>query len=383
MSYKIPFCRVSLEGTELDNLAASLRSGYIAGDGQFTKKCQNEIERLIDARSVLLTTSCTSALELSALLLDIGPGDEVILPSFTFVSTANAFVLRGARPVFVDIRPDTLNLDEGLVAQAITPKTRAIVPVHYAGVGCDMDALGRLADMHDLRVVEDAAQGFLATYRGRQLGAIGDIGCFSFHETKTFTCGEGGAVVLNRPDLVRRAEILREKGTNRSAFFRGEVDKYTWIDVGSSYLPSDLLAAVLLAQIDCREGIIDKRRAIFERYAMGLSPLADRGRVALCRVPEDCTVNYHMFYFLAADRDERTALLAHMRKQGILATFHYVPLHTSPFARRYGSVPSLPVTESVADRLVRLPLYNSLTEDEQEQVIRQVVSFYDSYVPAT
>lgn len=360
----------------MENLVATLKSGYVAGDGQFSKRCHAEIERLLGAPRALLTTSCTSALELAALLADVGPGDEVILPSFTFTSTANAFVLRGARPVFVDIRADTLNMDEGLVAQAVTSRTKVIVPVHYNGVACEMDEINSVAKRNNLMVVEDAAQGFLATYRGRQLGTLGDIGCFSFHETKTFTCGEGGAIVLNRPDLIHRAEILREKGTNRSAFFRGEVDKYTWVDVGSSFLPSDLLAAFLLAQIEARDAIIGKRRALCERYAAELEPLASRGLIELCRIPKDRTVNHHLFYLLTRAKEERTGLLSHLKSLGILGTFHYVPLHSSPFAKKLGIDVMLPVTDSISDRILRLPLYNSLSEADQGQVIDQVKAFY-------
>lgn len=360
----------------MENLVAALKSGYVAGDGHFSKRCHAEIERLLGAPRALLTTSCTSALELAALLADVGPGDEVILPSFTFTSTANAFVLRGARPVFVDIRPDTLNLDEGLIAQAVTSRTKAIVPVQYNGVACEMEEIGRVAARNNLMVIEDAAQGFLATYRGKPLGTLGDIGCFSFHETKTFTCGEGGAIVLNRPDLIQRAEILREKGTNRSAFFRGEVDKYTWVDLGSSLLPSDLLAAFLLAQIEARETIISKREAVFRRYAEELEPLVSRGLVDLCQIPDDRTVNYHLFYLLTRTHAERTALLEHLRRHGILGTFHYVPLHSSPYAKSLGIDVVLPVTESISDRILRLPLYNSLSEADQGAVISQIKNFY-------
>ena len=335
------------------------------------------LERRFGVRRTLLTTSCTSALEIAALLCDLRPGDEVIVPSYTFVSTANAFVLRGATPVFVDIRPDTLNIDESLIEAAITSRTRAIFPVHYAGVACEMDTIMDIARRHDLLVVEDAAQGVFACYKGQWLGSIGHLGCYSFHETKNFSCGEGGALVVNDPAMERRAEILREKGTNRSQFLRGQVDKYTWVDVGSSYVPSDMLAAFLAGQLENMDMITARRGEIFHLYAALLAPLAARGLIRLPVVPQHCTPNYHMFHVLAADIEERTALIAHLRAAGILAVFHYVPLHSSPFARTFGvSQTSLPVTEDCSARLLRLPMYFDLTDRDVEDVANSVLEFY-------
>ena len=333
-----------------------------------------------DAQRVLLTPSCTAALEIAALLCGLGPGDEVILPSYTFVSTANAVVLRGATPVFVDVRPDTLNIDERLIEAAITPRTRAIFPVHYAGVACEMDEIMSIARRQNLLVVEDAAQGVFAKYKDRWLGAIGHLGCYSFHETKNFSCGEGGALVVNDPKLENRAEILRAKGTNRSQFLRGQVDKYTWVDVGSSYVLSDMLAAFLLGQLENMERITSRRRAIYERYAAALAALAVDNRIGIPFVPSHCTTNHHMFYILAADLEERTALIAHLRDAGILAVFHYVPLHSAPFARSIGVPPvDLPVTDKVSSSLVRLPMYYDLSDHEVDQVARCVNEFYEAW----
>jgi dTDP-4-amino-4,6-dideoxygalactose transaminase len=335
------------------------------------------LEQRFGAHRVLLTTSCTAALELAALLCDLQPGDEVIVPSYTFVSTANAFVLRGARPVFVDIRPDTLNIDERLIEQAITPRTRAIFPIHYAGVSCEMDAIMEIADRHSLKVVEDAAQGVFARYNDQWLGTIGHLGCYSFHETKNFSCGEGGALVINDPAMEKRAEILREKGTNRSQFMRGQVDKYTWVDVGSSYVPSDMLAAFLAGQLEHMDKITIRRGEIFDRYAALLGALAKQGLIRMPSVPQPCTPNHHMFYILTADIEERSALIAHLRAAGILAVFHYVPLHSSPFARSIG-VPHtpLPVTEDISARLLRLPMYNDLTDHDVTEIAEAVLGFY-------
>ena len=327
------------------------------------------------AQRVLLTPSCTAV----GLLCGLGPGDEVILPSYTFVSTANAVVLRGATPVFVDVRPDTLNIDERLIEAAITPRTRAIFPVHYAGVACEMDEIMTIARRHNLLVVEDAAQGVFAKYKERWLGAIGHLGCYSFHETKNFSCGEGGALVVNDPEVENRAEILRAKGTNRSQFLRGQVDKYTWVDIGSSYVLSDMLAAFLLGQLEHMQRITSRRRAIYERYAAAFAPLSAGNRIGVPFAPSHCTTNHHMFYILAADLEERTALIAHLRDAGILAVFHYVPLHSSPFARSIG-VPQvdLPVTDKVSSSLVRLPMYFDLSDHEVDQVARCVIEFYDA-----
>jgi dTDP-4-amino-4,6-dideoxygalactose transaminase len=382
MTIRIPFNKPCVVGPEMIYVGQAVAGGHASGDGPFTRRVQTMLEQRFGAGRALLTTSCTSALEIAALLCGLKPGDEVILPSFTFVSTANAFVLRGAKPVFVDIRPDTLNIDERLIEPAITPRTRAIFPIHYAGVACEMDAIMQIARRHDLLVVEDAAQGVFARYKERWLGTIGDLGCYSFHETKNFSCGEGGALVVNDPSLEKRAEILREKGTNRSQFLRGQVDKYTWVDVGSSYLPSDLLAAFLTGQLENMEKITARRAEIFQRYATMLAPLADRGLLRLPFVPEHCTTNYHMFYVLAADIQERTALMEHLRAAGILAVFHYVPLHASPFARSL-ELPQtlLPVTEDASARLLRLPMCFGLADHEVEEVASSVLDFYRARYP--
>jgi len=377
MTIHIPFNKPSIVGSELIYVGQAVAGGHASGDGPFTRRAQKLMEERFGARRMLLTTSCTAALEMAALLCDLGPGDEVILPSYTFVSTANAVVLRGATPVFVDIRPDTLNIDERLIEAAITPRTRAIFPIHYAGVACEMDEIMAIAGRHNLLVVEDAAQGVFAKYKDQWLGTLGHMGCYSFHETKNFSCGEGGALVINDPRLEKRAEILREKGTNRSQFLRGQVDKYTWVDIGSSYVPSDMLAAFLVGQLENMEKITTRRGEIYNRYAGMLAPLAERGLIHLPSVPQHCTNNFHMFYILAADLDERTALIAHLRQAGILAVFHYVPLHSSPFARSLG-VPqaSLPVTEDSSSRLLRLPMYFDLTDREVAEVASCVLDFY-------
>ncbi len=377
MSHRIPFNRPCVAGRETENIAAAIAAGRTSGDGPFTKQCQALLERRFGAARALLTTSCTSALEMAALLCDLGPGDEVILPSYTFVSTANAFVLRGAQPVFVDIRPDTLNLDERRVEQAVTDRTRVICPVHYAGVACEMDTILDIARRHGLRVVEDAAQGVNASYRGRWLGTLGDLGCFSFHETKNFSSGEGGALLVNDAALERRAEIVREKGTNRSQFLRGQVDKYSWVDVGSSYVPSDLLAAFLLGQLEQMERITQRREAIYRRYEAQLAPLAQDGRLVLPTIPAECRSNYHMFYVLTADIEERTALIAHLGRAGIQAVFHYVPLHSSVVGARLGTASThLPVTDRVSAGLVRLPMFYDLTDSEVDEVCEAVTGFF-------
>jgi dTDP-4-amino-4,6-dideoxygalactose transaminase len=363
-------------GRELDYIAQAVHGGQLAGNGPFTRRCQEWLEERYGARRVLLTHSCTAALELAALLCDLEPGDEVVLPSFTFVSTANAFVLRGARPVFVDVRPDTLNLDETRIEAAITERTRAVVPVHYAGVGCDMEAILAVARRHGLRVVEDAAQGLGASFDGRCLGTLGDLGCWSFHETKNFISGEGGALVVQDESLAERAEILREKGTDRARFLRGEVDKYTWVDLGSSYLPSELVAAYLFAQLERSAEIMEKRRRIFEVYRAELADLEAKGLVRLPAVPERCCHNGHMFYLLLPTERQRDALIECLAAAGINAVFHYVPLHESPMGRRFGYAPGdLPVTESASRRLVRLPCFFELGEDQQAQVIAGVRRF--------
>jgi dTDP-4-amino-4,6-dideoxygalactose transaminase len=383
MTIRIPFNKPSVTGSELIYIGQAVAGQHASGDGPFTKRAEAELEKCLGANRVMLTTSCTSALELAALLCDLQPGDEVIVPSYTFVSTANAFVLRGANPVFVDIRPDTLNIDERLIEQAITPRTRAIFPVHYGGVGCEMDAIMDIANRHGLLVVEDAAQGVFARYRDRFLGTIGHLGCYSFHETKNISCGEGGALVVNDPAMVRRAEILREKGTNRSQYMRGEVDKYSWVDVGSSYVLSDMLAAFLMGQIESMEKITKRRGEIFDRYSALLAPLVERGTIRIPVVPKHCTTSYHMFYVLTASIEERAALIAHLRAASILAVFHYVPLHSSPFAQSFARPQTdLPCTEELSARLLRLPMYFDLTDWEVEEVASSVLDFYQSR-PAT
>jgi dTDP-4-amino-4,6-dideoxygalactose transaminase len=373
----IPFNRPYLTGREREYLGEALQSRRISGDGPFSHRCQALMQQRFGTASVQLTTSCTSALEVAALLCDLAPGDEVIMPSYTFVSTANAFWLRQAKVKFVDIRRDTLNIDEMQIEAAIGPRTRAIVPVHYAGVGCEMDSIMSIASKHDLIVVEDAAQGVNATYQGRFLGAIGDMGCYSFHESKNFVAGEGGAFLTNNQSLARRAEIVREKGTNRSQFFRGEVDKYTWMDIGSSYIASDLLAAVLLAQLEAMEEITAQRGRVYGRYATGLAPLVDAGAIKVQSIPQHCVSNFHMFYVLVEDLQTRTRLIEYLKQQGIHAVFHYVPLHTSPVGESMGyRTGMLPVTEYCADRIVRLPLYAGLRDDEADRIIDRLRRFF-------
>jgi len=375
MAYRIPLNKIGLEGTEVELVDASLKTGYLASGGVFSKRCESLIEELIGG-TCFLTTSCTSALEFSALLSGIGPGDEVIMPSYTFVSTANAFCLRGATPVFAEVRRETMNIDESQIEALITPRTRAIVAVHYAGLPCDMDAINAIAQKHGVLVIEDAAQAFLSTYKGRPCGTLSDMGCFSYHETKTFTSGEGGALIVNSADLVPQAEMARDFGTNRSQFMCGEADKYTWQTLGSSYSPSEAVSALLIGQIEARDIIISKRRKLCERYQDALSPLVAKGVAWGPHVPADCTVNYHLFYLLARERRERDALIAHFKTKGILATFHYVPLHSSPFSRSNGWERSLPVTDEVADRVVRLPMFNALTMVEQDEIIDTALEFY-------
>ncbi len=376
MEYRIPFNKPFLVGRELDSIAQAVALGNLAGDGRFTQACCRLLEERLGINRVLLTPSCTAALEMAALLCDLEPGDEVILPSFTFVSTASAFVRAGARPVFVDIRPDTLNLDENLIEAAVTERTRVIVPVHYAGVACEMDRIREIAKARRLMVVEDAAQGVNSFYRGKALGSLGDVGCYSFHETKNFISGEGGALCVNRPDLVERAEILRDKGTNRQKFFRGQVDKYTWVDVGSAYVPSELVGAFLFGQLEMMQAISERRRQIYEYYQQNLQPLADEGLVQLPTVPDGCTQNFHLFYLLTRDAKTRDGLLAHLTSRGIGAVFHYVPLHSSPMGRKLGcDARPLPVTDRVSACLIRLPFYYTITQDEQAEVVREVTAF--------
>jgi dTDP-4-amino-4,6-dideoxygalactose transaminase len=374
---KVPFNRPTLVGNELRYIAEAIQNDHISGDGPFTKSCQSFLEGALGVPRALLTTNCTHALEMTAFLLDVKPGDEVIMPSFTFVSTANAFVLRGAKPVFIDIRPDTLNIDESRIEAAITDRTRAIVVVHYAGVGCEMDAILEIAQRRGIPVVEDNAHGLFASYKGRPLGTFGVLATQSFHETKNFTCGEGGALLINDDAYVEQAEILREKGTNRARFFRGQIDKYTWVSQGSSYGPADILAAFLLAQFEQREMIKSTRRKQWEHYYAQLAPVAKAGAFALPHIPAYCEQAYHMFYLLLPSLDERQALIAHLKDHEINAVFHYVPLHTSDFALEIGANSvDCRVTESVSDRLVRLPFHNALTPPEQDRVADAIGAFY-------
>lgn len=372
----IPFNRPVLMGQEAKYALQAIGDGHISGDGVFTKRCHALLEEILGAPKVLLTTSCTHALEMAALLLDIAPGDEVLVPSFTFVSTVNAFALRGARPVFVDIRPDTLNMDETLLESLISSRTRAIVPVHYAGIGCEMDAICDVAKRHNLTVIEDNAHGLLARYRGRLLGTMGALATQSFHETKNFSCGEGGALVVNDEKFIEQAEIIREKGTDRSRFFRGQVDKYSWVGLGSSYLPSDLLAAFLCAQLEARQTIQARRKAIWQRYDEGLKDWARAQNVQLPFVPPHCEPSWHMFYLIMPSLRKRQALIAHLKAHDIYAVFHYVPLHLSPMARALSPQNTpCPVTERVSDCLLRLPFFNDLAEKDQDFVMETVRQF--------
>lgn len=379
MTYRIPYNRPSLAGDELAYMADSIKTGHISGDGIYTGKCQAFLEQALGVPKVLLTTSCTHALELAALLLDIQAGDEVIIPSFTFVSTVNAFVLRGARPVFIDIRPDTLNLDERQLESLITPRTKAIVVMHYAGVACEMNTIMNVATREGIPVVEDNAHGLFGKYRGKNLGTFGTFATQSFHETKNFSCGEGGALVLNDPANIERAEIIREKGTNRSRLFRGLVQKYTWVDIGSSYLPSDLLAAFLFAQLEQRDRIQAVRQRIWERYETELRKWAAENNVTLPVVPESCEHPFHIFYLLLPSKAAREELIGHLKAAGILAVFHYLPLNDSEMGARFGAKPGdCPVTEDVSERLLRLPLFNDLSLAEQGEVIAAIQAFRTS-----
>lgn len=366
----IPFNRQTPMGKELMYFSEALQRGHISGNGFFSKECQRLIEEVLGVHKALFTTSCTHALEMSALLLNIQPGDEVILPSYTFVSTVNAFVLRGAKPVFIDIRPDTLNIDETQLERMISPKTRAIVLVHYAGVACELDSILEIAKTYHIPVIEDNAHGLFGTYKGRYLGTFGQLTTLSFHETKNFTCGEGGMLIINNPQLVERAKIIREKGTNRDRFFQGQVDKYTWVDLGSSYVASDMLAGYLFGQLEERDKIQSKRYTIWHNYFNGLQEWANCHGIRLPTIPEYCTQAYHMFYLLLPSLDKRQSVISHLKSHGIMSVFHYVPLHLSEMANQWGYQPGdLPVTETVSNNIVRLPFYNGLTEAEQQQVI--------------
>ncbi|HHR6079508.1 dTDP-4-amino-4,6-dideoxygalactose transaminase [Providencia sp. wls1943] len=374
----IPFNKPPVVGTEVEYMKQAMASGKLCGDGGFTKRCEEWMEKRFNCPKVQLTPSCTASLEMAAILIDIKPGDEVIMPSFTFVSTSNAFVLRGAKIVFVDIRPDTMNIDETKIEAAITDRTRAIVPVHYAGVACEMDTIMAIAKKHNLFVIEDAAQGVMSTYKGKALGTIGHIGCYSFHETKNYSSGgEGGATLINDKALINRAEVIREKGTNRSQFFRGQVDKYTWRDIGSSYLLSDLQAAYLWAQLEEADKINERRLLLWDRYYQALQPLVAAGRLVLATVPEDLKHNAHMFYIKLKDVEERTEFNEYMKSHGILTVFHYVPLHTSPAGMEFGYFHGEDKYTSVeSDRLVRLPMFYNMTDDEQQVVIERIKAFF-------
>ncbi len=365
-------------GKELDYIKECVENQKICGDGAYTKKCNEWIEKKTGTNKCLLTTSCTHATELAALLADIQPGDEVIMPAFTFVSTADAFVLRGAVPVFVDIRPDTMNIDENLIEAAITEKTKAIVPVHYAGVSCEMDMIMDIAKRYNLIVIEDAAQGIMSTYKGKALGTIGDFGAFSFHETKNYSMGEGGALLIRDEKYVEEAEIIREKGTNRSKFYRGQIDKYTWVNFGSSYLPSDMNAAYLYAQLEIAEEINNHRLALWNRYYEQLKPLADKGYIELPHIPEGCVHNAHMFYIKTADIEERTAFISFMKEKEIMSVFHYIPLHTAPAGKKFGRFHGQDLfTTKESERLTRLPMFYKLTMEEVDYICEQVKAFYE------
>ena len=376
MSDPLPFNRPFIAGKELFYISHAVTRGHIGGDGFYTRKCASLLEQQFQIPRVLMTPSCTAALEMAAMLGDLGPGSEVILPSYTFVSTANAIVRLGAKPVFVDIRPDTLNLDPDLIAAAVTSHTRAIIAVHYAGVACDLDRILETAAEHGLSVIEDAAQGVNSFYKGRALGSIGRLGTYSFHETKNYISGEGGAICINDPALVDRAEIIRNKGTNRSQFMRGEVDKYTWVDVGSSYIPSEIACAFLYGQLEHLESIAARRQRIYELYERELRPLEESGLLRLPVVPGYCTSNHHMFYILLNDAQTRSELIDHLRGHRIQGVFHYVPLHSSPMGRRLApETPSLPVTDGVSVRLLRLPFFHDITEDDQQRVVGHLTDF--------
>lgn len=377
-TYHIPFNKPTQTGKEIAYLQQSLANQHISGDGEFTKKCHDFLQTSLDVPKALLTTSCTHALEMAAILLNIQAGDEVIVPAFTFVSSINAFVLRGAKPVFADIRPDTLNLDETCLPQLITERTKAIVVVHYAGVACEMDSIMDVANQHGIIVIEDNAHALFSKYKGKYLGTFGQLATQSFHETKNFTCGEGGALLINDPKLIERAEIIREKGTNRSRFFRGQIDKYTWVDIGSSYLPSDMLAAYLWAQFESAQEIQARRKAIWHYYDEHLQDWANMRQVGLPRIPAHLEQSYHMYYLILPSLDFRTKLIKHLKSRGILSVFHYLPLHLSDMGQQYGGkIGDCPVTENISDRLLRLPFFNSLTQSEQDEVLAAIFSFED------
>ena len=375
-TFKIPFNRLDIHGKELDYIRQVIQSGHVSGDGLFSKRCSDILEKEIGVKRVLLTTSCTHALEMAAILLNVSTGDEVIVPSFTFVSTVNAFALRGAKPMFIDIRADTLNMDEKRLEDLITEKTKAIIPVHYAGVGCEMDVIMETAEKYGIPVVEDNAHGLFGKYNGKYLGTFGALSTLSFHETKNFSCGEGGALLINDTRYVHRAEIIREKGTNRNEFFRGQVDKYTWVDIGSSYLLSDILSAFMYGQLEKRKKIQSKRKRIWNYYYENLYAWAERNNIRLPVVPEHCDQAYHVFYLIMPSLKQRQDLISYLELQNILSVFHYVPLHLSDMGRRYGFVKGdFPNTEMLSDRLLRLPFYTNLSEEDQETVVSAVKRF--------
>lgn len=373
----IPFNKPPYIGKESEYVLDAVNKGHISGDGEYTKKCAKKLEELSGTKRALLTTSCTHATEMAALLSDIKPGDEVIMPSYTFVSTADAFVLRGAIPVFVDIRPDTMNIDETLIEDAITLKTKAIVPVHYAGVGCEMDTIMDIARRHNLTVIEDAAQAIASTYKGKALGTFGDFGCYSFHETKNISMGEGGTLLIQNEDMIEPAEIIREKGTNRAKFFRGQIDKYTWVNYGSSYLPSDMNAAYLWAQLENIDIIQKKRLSVWNRYKEGLSELEKKEYIEFGVIPDGCTNNAHMFYIKVSDLETRTELISYLKEKGIMAVFHYVPLHSAPAGRKFGRFNGEDrYTTKESERLVRLPLFYSISDEEVEYIIDKLKAYF-------
>lgn len=378
MQPKIPFNKPFITGKEIEYITSAINNGNIAADGFFTRACASFLEDRFAIKRVLMTPSCTSALELAAMLCDLKPGDEVIMPSFTFVSTANAVVRAGAKPVFVDIQPDTLNIDAALIQKSVTANTKAIFPVHYAGVSCDMDRIMQIAERHNLIVVEDAAQGVNARYNGRPLGSLGHLGAYSFHDTKNYVSGEGGALCINAPEFIERAEIIREKGTNRSQFFRGEVDKYTWVDVGSSYIPAEIVCAFLLAQLEAMDVITARRRDVYQFYRQSLSPLEEREWLTIPQPPSGCESNYHMFYVLLGDGKTRDDVMAHLKRNGISAVFHYIPLHSSVMGAKFGyKEGDLPLTEDLSARLLRLPFFPEITEGEQTRVVRCLSEFFE------
>lgn len=376
---KIPFNKPFITGKEIEYIAGLIAHGNLGADGHFTRKCAQFLEERFGILKVLMTSSCTAALEMAVMLCDLKPGDEVIMPSFTFVSSANAVLRAGAGPVFVDIRADTLNIDESLIEQNITEKTRALMPVHYAGVGCEMEAINALAEKHKLLVIEDAAQGVNAFYNGRVLGSIGHFGAFSFHDTKNYVSGEGGALCVNASEFIERAEVIREKGTNRNRFLRGEVDKYTWVDIGSSFVPAEITCAFLFAQLEAMDEITARRRDVYQFYRENLAPLEERELLTIPDIPEGCVTNYHMFYVLVGDTIIRDELMAHLKKNGISAVFHYVPLHSSAMGEKLGyRAGELPLTEDLSGRLLRLPFFPDITRDEQMRVVKCVAEFLET-----